>query len=262
MTLPDFAKPPVVEVVCGVLFDAPEFSLPHIGRFWERLEGFNRVSEVPPLAPVVETFGTRQAGTLIIEHNLLPRVWFENEAGDQLIQLQRDRLLVNWKRTAPSHQYPRYPAVKAAFDKQLAAFESFIREQLGRPIVHRQYELTYINHVPAGDGLDILADVGEVLPDLSWRTQEGRFLPRPERIEAKLAFQLPDQAGRLHVRIQNGTRNHDQVPVLLLDLTARGYLDDRGAWFDLAHEWIVNGFADLTGDKMQKQTWERRDGSA
>ena len=31
------------------------------------------------------------------------------------------------------------------------------------------------------------------------------------------------------------------------------------AWFDLAREWIVCGFADLTGDEIQKTIWGRHD---
>ena len=28
-------------------------------------------------------------------------------------------------------------------------------------------------------------------------------------------------------------------------------------WFDLAHEWIVRGFADLTTEKIQQNIWRR-----
>lgn len=100
MTFPDFTKPPVVEVVCGVLFDPPvEFMLPHIGRFSERLgREFPNISEVNSLPPVIETFKDRPQN-LVFARPPLPRVWFENAAGDQLVQLQRDRLLVNWKKT-------------------------------------------------------------------------------------------------------------------------------------------------------------------
>lgn len=62
MTFPDFTKPPVVEVVCGVLFDPPvEFMFPHIGQFSERLgREFPNISEVNSLPPVIETFKDRE----------------------------------------------------------------------------------------------------------------------------------------------------------------------------------------------------------
>ena len=44
--------------------------------------------------------------------------------------------------------------------------------------------------------------------------------------------------------------------------TARGQTVDKGKkqmwnWFDLAHEWIVRGFADLTTEKIQQNIWRR-----
>lgn len=107
MTFPDFTKPPVVEVVCGVLFVPPGgFMLPHIGRFSERLgDEFSKITEVNSLPPVIETFKDRPQNW-VFGPPPLPRVWFENAAGDQVVQLQRDRLLVNWKKTAPEHAYP------------------------------------------------------------------------------------------------------------------------------------------------------------
>ena len=48
--------------------------------------------------------------------------------------------------------------------------------------------------------------------------------------------------------------------MILLDLTVRGIgKEGMEAWFDLAREWIVCGFADLTGDEIQKTIWGRRD---
>lgn len=258
MTFPDFTKPPVVEVVCGVLFDPPGgFMLPHIGQFSKRLgHEFPKISEVNSLPPVVETFKDRPQN-LVFGRPPLPRVWFENTAGDQLVQLQRDRLLVNWKKTTPEHAYPRFPAVNAAFEKHLELFNAFMTETFGQAPPHRQYELTYINHIPADDTWQALEDIGGVLPDLAWRKKPDRFLPGPERLEARLVFPFPDQAGRLHVRVQHGTRSLDQVPILVVDLTARGFLVDRKAWFDLAHEWIVKGFCDLTETRIQNDVWER-----
>jgi hypothetical protein len=29
-------------------------------------------------------------------------------------------------------------------------------------------------------------------------------------------------------------------------------------WFDLAREWIVRGFTDLTGEEVQKQIWRKK----
>ena len=73
---------------------------------------------------------------------------------------------------------------------------------------------------------------------------------------------MPDETGRLHATIRSAVRRDDNLPIILFELTARGMTKDRSkeamwAWFDLAHEWIVRGFADLTGENMHKNVWKR-----
>ena len=66
---PDFEKPPVVEVVCGVLFkNIDKLLVPHFGQLWERFKPeYNDCQEVAPIAPVIEgnSPGPRNAGSLI-----------------------------------------------------------------------------------------------------------------------------------------------------------------------------------------------------
>jgi len=74
---------------------------------------------------------------------------------------------------------------------------------------------------------------------------------------------LPDEAARLHVTIRHAKLRDSELPVLLLDLTVRGIGKDMSPegmleWFDLAREWIVRGFADLTGEEVQKNIWRRK----
>jgi len=60
-----------------------------------------------------------------------------------------------------------------------------------------------------------------------------------------------------------GTRSEDQVPVLILELKVLG-IDNSAKkegirnWFNLSHEWIVRGFADLTTPEIH-ELWERED---
>lgn len=259
MSFVEYEKPPVVEVVCGVTFTALEkLTVPYIGKLWELFPDYPDVQEAPPLAPVFEAFSTSPSPLVV--NNLVfqaPRVWFQNTAGNHLIQVQRDRFLVNWKRTSEEHPYPRYPAVVGAFEEKLDIFKQFVDSTLAQQVQAKQFELSYINHVPASaEAWQDLSDLGVVLPDLAWRNAP-RFLPAPERVNCQLAFPLPNQAGRLHLKVQHGVRQLDGSPVLLVDLTARGFGEDQRAWFDLAHEWVVKGFTDLTGEKLQRDLWGR-----
>ncbi|MDI7266716.1 MAG: TIGR04255 family protein [Myxococcota bacterium] len=257
-TLPDYASPPVIEVVCGVSFSPlPSPYVPFVGRFWSELgEDFKTCEEAPPLAPAVERFD--DPAEIQVEMPLLPRVWFVNSGQDQIVQVQQDRFLCNWRKTAPEHAYPRYENVIQRFYDKLDMFAAFSAKQFQSPLQPTQYELSYINHIPAGAGWSDLGQLGQVVPDFAWRTSGApRFLPLPEGADIRLAFRLPQNRGRLRVHLHNAQRRTDGVAVLLLELTARGFDSDMKRWFDLGHEWIVRGFADLAGDGVQR-LWGRK----
>lgn len=264
--LPDYERPPVIEVVCGILFKSINTLLaPHLGLLWEKYKSdYPICREVPPLAPVIERFGERPRIDLqLADVPPLPRTWFVHKKDNGIIQVQRDRFLHNWKKVRPEDEYPRYPQVIELFKDRLSQFESFLKENELGVIEPRQYEMTYINHIPQGDGWRILKEIGEVFPDFSLRAIEHRFLPEPEGINWRTSFVLPDGAGRLHVTIRNAQLHDSGLPVLILDLTVRGIGKDMSpegmtAWFDTAREWIVCGFADLTGEEVQKKIWRRK----
>ncbi len=74
------------------------------------------------------------------------RLWFEFEDGF-LIQLQSDRLVVNW-RAGDDRSYPRYPAVRKRF---VSAWQDLL-ETLEAPPQVTQIEVTYVNLVTHGAG--------------------------------------------------------------------------------------------------------------
>ena len=265
-SLPDYERPPVVEVVCGILFKSIEKLLaPHFGLLWEKYKTEYPVCrEVPPLAPAIERFEKAPRIDLqLAEVPPLPRIWFVHKNDNGIIQIQRDRFLHNWKKVLPEDEYPRYPQVIELFKDRLSRFESFLSENDLGVMEPRQYEMTYINHIPQGEGWTKLNEIGKVFPDFSLRADGHRFLPEPDGINWRTSFALPDEAGRLHVTIRHAKLHDSGLPVLLLDLTVRGIGKDRSPqgmadWFDLAREWIVRGFTDLTGEDVQKNIWRRK----
>ncbi len=263
--LSEFENPPVIEVVCGVLFKPIETLLaPHLGVLWEKFkEEYPDCQETAPLAPVIERFDETPPVQLeLTDRPPLPRVWFVHRNENGIVQIQRDRFLHNWKKVRDDDAYPRYRNVIKLFRDRLTSFENFLAEANLGSIEPHQYEMTYVNHIPKTDRLDPLQRVGIAFPDFDWRAQETRFLERPEAFTWRTTFAMPDESGRLHVTIRSAVRRGDNVPILLLDLTARGFgkdcsKDAMWSWFDLAHEWIVRGFADLTGESMHKNVWKR-----
>ncbi|NUQ45985.1 MAG: TIGR04255 family protein [Phycisphaerae bacterium] len=256
----------MVEVVCGVQFRPLEGMLaPHLGVLWDRIRTeYPTCQEVAPLAPAIEHFDDSASMELAIsETPPLPRIWFIRRDETGVIQVQRDRFLHNWRKMSGTDPYPRYANVVRQFRAHLGVFDSFVADCAWRPIEPLQYELTYVNHVPISGGFESLGHVGNVLPDLSWRDGAGRFLPVPERVNWHSSFLLPNNAGRLHVIVRNTVRRDEHQPILLLELTARGFATDKSRnemwkWFDVAHEWIVRGFADLTDERYQADMWRRQ----
>lgn len=265
--LPEFENPPVVEVVCGITFKPIEqLTVPRIGQLWgEYRNDYPQCSEKPQLPPTTESYEEKHEEKPIeISFDALrPRSWFISEDERTLIQIQKDRFLHNWKKIDDSDEYPRYGRVIEMFRTRFRQFEEFLaKESLGE-LHHLQYEMTYVNHIPFEGSIESLGDIGSLFPDLSWRTDQGRFLQEPENIGWKVSFLLPQKRGRLRVGMTIGTRISDQASVLRLDLTVRGIPPENPSnesmytWFGEAREWIVRGFDDLTSEKAKKELWEK-----
>ncbi|HVH77328.1 MAG TPA: hypothetical protein VM755_20620, partial [Stellaceae bacterium] len=72
---------------------------------------YPKVEYHPPLPPAFEIFGM-PAAPLSIQIRLsqvpdLPRLWFVNEAGTEVLQVQSDRFVHNWRKIGTA-EYPRY----------------------------------------------------------------------------------------------------------------------------------------------------------
>ena len=256
MTLPSYKNPPVNEVVCGMQFHAStKLRIPHIGSLWGKFRtNYPLIQHAPPIASV-------KGGILLDEATgmPLPRVWFINTSEDQLVQFQTDRFYFNWRRR--QHDYPRYGYVIENFESIRNTIEKFFIEfELGElsPI---EYELSYINHIPRGQGWDTINDLPSIFSDFVWKQTSERFLPNPEKIAWQTEFTLPEKKGHLIVNLKQATRAEDKTPLLVFELKVRGIgettcREATREWFDLARKWIVRGFTDLTTPEVQK-IWEQ-----
>ena len=88
-------------------------------------------------------------------------------------------------------------------------------------------------------------------------------MPNPEKVAWQAEFPVREKKGHLIVNLKQATRTEDKVPLLVLELKAHGIGESASKenireCFDLAHEWIVRGFTDLTTPEIQK-IWERED---
>lgn len=261
--LPSYRKPPVGEVVAGVVFDqtVPEFLIGHVGLFWNRLmKDFPHSQHFGPYMPP----GGEPRWSDSVTGLPLPRVWLLSKSKHELIQLQGDCFFFNWRKLADSDVYPRYPSIIGSFEKYFGEFVQFLREQGFPQPKPMSYELTYTNYVVKGKGWSSMEDIEGIFRDFCWSQSNRRFLKTPSAISWMAAFDLPNKFGTLTAKLLQATRRTDSTPVLRLDLIAKGIneakdLGDLRSWFDVAHEWIVEGFTDLTTANAQKSLWERED---
>ncbi|MBM4128312.1 MAG: TIGR04255 family protein [Nitrospira sp.] len=270
--LPEFDNPPVIEVALSVQFDTlANLRTPQIGVLWQEFrDRFPKTEEHPPLESAIERFGVSPTPKGVARFQLLstppaPRCWFLNEEGTELVQVQHDRFVHNWRKVGDNDTYPRYDHVRATFESELKRFsEVLLRQELGE-LHPNQCEITYVNHIVSGEGWTTHGQLGDIVNLFSLHYTDA-FHPEPEDCRLAARFVIPNRSGepvgRLHVAIEPVYRTSDDAPMFALTLTARGRPLSYGLSgvlevLDLGREWIVRTFATMTTPKMHA-LWRRK----
>ncbi len=265
--LPDYEKPPVVETVVGVQFEAlPGFGNAHLGGFWKTLDSteWPAVSDAPRLQPQYERFPesakwARIGAHLTLTQDPSTRLQIKNKDENRMIQVQNGRLHFNWLGQTGG-EYPRFENVRREFTWVLQRFIEFVdREGLGdfRP---NQWEVTYVNHIPRGTVWETAKDWGFFQPLGSVPTIDG--LVHGEDFTGEWSFVIREQRGRLHIRWQHGLESDPEQEgqeFIRLTLTARGPVEENDdalqpvlAGLDLGRETIVWSFREFMTDEANK----------
>ena len=110
--LPKFDNPPVVEVALSVQFERLSISAAHIGLVWQKFrDRFPNIEEKPEIEAAIEQFGPpeRKGPGVRFEVGVMPipRFWFVNQDGSELVQVQRDRFIRNWRKKDGGPGYPK-----------------------------------------------------------------------------------------------------------------------------------------------------------
>jgi uncharacterized protein (TIGR04255 family) len=270
--LPSFARPPLTEVALSVQFEPiPDLNVAVLGIAWtEFREEFPVVESQPPLDPSVERVGlpaTQASVPMFVPGFPAPRLWFVSKPGTELVQLQQDRFVRNWRKVGDGPVYPRYDAhIRPRFLRDYEKFLAFLARRKIGPISPNQCELTYVNNIGPGSVWNTHADLSKVLRICNFGVQGVSGLKFQE---ARLAQtqQIADAAGkflgRLHMTIEPQLKRTDNSPMIGLTFTVRGQPfspDTNGVlgFFDLGRSLIVRTFAAITTKEMHKE-WGRLD---
>lgn len=263
--LPTFRKPPVVEVVLGVQFNAPQLGAVHVGGFHRRIrDQYPRVVQVPPIPPSFEVFlpvpnsggAMGPVGIALPSSSGFPRQWFISADDEHLVQFQADRLLVNWRKGEGDRPYPRYSEVRRRFTDAFEAFQEFMREDVGAPFVPNQCEATYLNRIPVEDPAG-WGSPGRWLR--LWNDDAGETEAVQFSANRLLKASDGNPYARLTISAEGGVTASG--PAIMLNLLVRGRPIGSGPagvldFLDRARETIVTRFAALATDEANR-VWER-----
>jgi uncharacterized protein (TIGR04255 family) len=274
--LPNFERPPLNEVVLSIQFATLEkLKSVHIGLLWARFRTqYPDVTEQATINAEFEIFGAPpQPGPRIKFEQLLappmPRYWFEKSGKPDLLQVQQDRIIHNWRKHEDEPIYPRYETVRDRFRAEVDQFVSFLDDEKLGELRPNQCEVTYTNIIE----LENSESVHDRLPEITslWTSRFSEPLIDMDFENISIGLQLKmleagKPVGRVHVSFQPAVRTSDpSKQVIKLDITARGRPKQETPesafdFLDLGRRAVVKTFAAVTTPSLHSM-WGRTDGN-
>lgn len=273
----DFDRPPVVETVLGVHFKPIRgLTTAHLGLFWELLgrDDWPKLRELGAIRPQIERFDESPTAPLrfALEQIERPEVRLRLDGTDQskVIQVQQNLLLTHWVRNDAPYPKSTKPVFLAVFSKW-CEFLSRYRLPAPEPV---QWEVTYINRIPAGELWSTPRDWQNVF--------RGVLLPPTvpdgsiESAMAEYHYRLSGDQGRLHVNVRHVVQDQSAAGLIEVIMTARGAVarpptggetdglpivrESIVAGLDIGRLAIVRGFKAITSEKAHEY-WGIREAS-
>ena len=257
-----FDSPPVNEVVIATFFDPPPADLrnEHIGLFWGEIrDRFPVVQQRPPTA--IPDSLTYDAGMVNPEFFPMPRYWFVAEDSINLIQVQKNAFMLNWRRR--DADYPSFTHIKPNFDRYYTVFSDFVRAELDVALEISSCELTYVNTVEQSEFWSGPSDTHRVINSFWVPDVDPQSSGHPD-FNCRYGYQVSD-AMRIEIAISSGfATQQPSTPVLILEIKATGRPERQtksqaDAWFDRAHAAIVGTFLHLTDSEIQRRYWGHKE---
>src|SRR5258708_5390321 len=247
---PDFGKPPVSEVLMSVEFlPLQNWRPPHAGLYWGCIDAEYPKTDVQfPIASERERFGdeywVNQKLRVELAQPESARYWFIGADPTRLIQVQRDRFIINWRKVADAAPYPRYhKSIRPRFEKEWKQFRGFVSDKTLGAIEVQQCEITYVNDIEQGQGWNTFNDFGALFAP--WvGTVKDSFLPPLQSLKLNGSFEMPNQQGRLNFVVHHLRRGLNGKEVIQVQLIARGKPKstedaDIMAWIDALPDWLA-----------------------
>ena len=266
-----FKNPPINELIIGTYFDPQLLALrnEHIGLLWSRLRNeFPTVEQREPLLnPAPDGQGLIVPLPMGNEF-FMPRFWFISEDKTNLLQVQKNAFLLNWRRQKTETEYPHFAEhLKPNFDKYFGIFEEFLQEDVGvADLKIGLCELTYVDVIEPCDYWQGPQDTSGLIPSFTIPNCELTQDALPPTFNCMYHYVLaPDLQLHVTVRCAKATNEPDS-PRLILEFRALGPLggvpkSDTETWYEQAHDAIVDWFLNMTDKEVQRTYWILEEGT-
>jgi uncharacterized protein (TIGR04255 family) len=255
--LPEYDAPPVDEIVLGVSFPSLErWQAPYFGLYWTLIRNeYPNCETQQALPPVVNP-----SPFDLMDPNFV-RCWFLDDSRNNLIQVQPNWFIRNWRKVRGDEVYPRYAKLRPSFEKEWERFITFLVQCEVKKPQAVYCECTYVNIIEPEDGWETLADLPQVT-NLWPKRGNHTLLVKPNALSIVADFVNEDPQASLRILLNPAIRTRDNKNVIQLNLTVRGKpqsIETRDilAWMDAARDWVVRSFTEVTTPKMHK-LWRRR----
>ncbi len=247
--LPAFADPPVAEVIIAVEF-APimvldALTLIALHNSWQT--EFPQVQIHPAIAPSMAPVVPFE-----IISGLPPvRLWSLSPDGDLLLQVQNDRLIMNWRRRAPAGDvYPHYVQLCDMWSVQWEKFISFLgARELGEPVVSVG-EVSYVNVI------DLPEEVAATEAVVLFGNVEHGWPAVSRQARTVSAVSTGAFNGHLSLQAEQSSVEDGQISLSVVTrLTGErdAAVQAVRPMLDAAHAVSVNAFAAVTSESMHRR---------
>jgi uncharacterized protein (TIGR04255 family) len=251
----DYENPPVVETSFGFTFPPIKgWSLFHLGLLWGRLRPRYQFAEARlPMGSVEVDEVDLKLGPEVRLETMPLRSWFLDSSKNQLLQVQPNRFIRNWRAAEAEQKYFHYSDLKPMFQEDWTIYRDFLRdEKLPFPTVFK-CDVTYINHLLKGREWNTLDDIGTLFKQMNFDLKGA--------LVTSVSFTAASGNNQIRMDAAPGIRP-DGTPIVQLTLNVSGQpvgALESDIWFKLdeCHKLLVETFAEITADDLQKQVWKR-----
>jgi uncharacterized protein (TIGR04255 family) len=261
---PFYSEPPLVEVSVSAQFEPiEEIHLGYLGLIWEIYKDrYPQVEHIEELPHSIEKFGViqRDIPRFQFQQSMpFPRMRLTSVDNKNVIQIQKDRFVFNWRRDKSSaSEYPRFDSIKSKFLTELEGFILFLEKYNLPSLNFNQAELTYVNHIDAEQN-----SVQEVFRDYVKDPNYSDNLEL-EHFSIKFRHIITEESkkiGRLYTSIDKGNLISDNSSIYILNFTARSHpldssLEGMINVMDIMRSTINNSFTAITSITMHKN-WNK-----